>query len=106
MGQVTLTVSGRTYQVACDDGEEAHLRDLAEYVDSKATELAGDGGRRGDIRTLLLASLVIADELSDALKQVEKSGSGPASDDTTNSTDFLNLAAERLEKIAARVQAS
>ena len=110
MGRLTVTVGGRSYDVACGDGEESHLSDLAEYVDSKAGMLAGDGAPRGDARTLLLASLVIADELSDALKQIETQdpAAGPRTGQTgaEESAALLNSAAERLEKIAARIQGS
>ena len=110
MGRLTVTVGGRSYDVACGDGEEPHLSDLAEYVDKKAGILVGDGARRGDARTSLLTSLVIADELSDALKQIEnldpEAASQTVQKGSEESTALLNSAAERLENIAARIQGS
>jgi cell division protein ZapA len=75
MGQVTVPVNGRSYTVSCDDGQEGRIRRLAQYVDAKVGEFVGTVGQVGEARLLLLAALVIADELSDAN---EAAGSGGA----------------------------
>ena len=66
MGQVTVPVNGRSYTISCDDGQEGRIRRLAQYVDAKVGEFVGTVGQVGEARLLLLAALVIADELSDA----------------------------------------
>ena len=71
MGQISVNVNGRSYTVACDDGQEEHVTELATYVDGHVKELAQQSGQVGDARLLLMASLVIADELSDMISRVE-----------------------------------
>lgn len=66
MGQIQVTVNGRTYGIACDDGQEAHVGRLARYIEQKVAGLVQSVGQVGDARLLLMASLVIADELADA----------------------------------------
>jgi cell division protein ZapA len=70
MGQVAVTINGRTYTVQCTDGEEARLVELAGYVRGRADALAAEfqsgGGPIGDDRLLLLTALLLADELWEA----------------------------------------
>lgn len=65
MAQVTISVNGRDYAIACGDGEEAHVADLAQYVDHHASALAGKVGALGETRLLLMTALTIADELGE-----------------------------------------
>jgi cell division protein ZapA len=62
MPLVNVMVNNKAYTIACDDGEEDHLRQLAAIVDGKVRELLGSVGNVGDLRLLLMASLLIADE--------------------------------------------
>jgi cell division protein ZapA len=62
MAEVTLSVGGYSHKVACRDGEEAHLLRLGELVDAKAKEAQLAVGNAGDVRQLLFASLLFADE--------------------------------------------
>ena len=62
MPLVNVMVNGRAYTIACDDGEEEHLRELAAIVDAKVREVLGSVGQVGDTRLLLMAALLIADE--------------------------------------------
>jgi cell division protein ZapA len=70
MGQVAVTINGRTYAVQCADGEEARLAELADYVrrraDALAEEFQSDRGPIGDDRLLVLTALLLADELWEA----------------------------------------
>ena len=70
MAHVTITVHGRPYTVACDDGEEEHLTALAIGLDERVSELAKSVGPVGDARLFLMASLVLADEVSDRSDQI------------------------------------
>ena len=72
MGQVTVPVNGRSFTVSCEDGQETRIRRLAQYVDAKVGEFVADVGQVGEARLLLLAALVIADELSDANDALEQ----------------------------------
>lgn len=64
MSQVTLTVGGRHYRIACADGEEAHVVRLAEAVDAKLQQM-GSNRAPSDAQNLLLAALLLADELEE-----------------------------------------
>ena len=72
MAQVVLEVNGHSYTMQCNDGEEDHLRDLGEMLDSEVAKIKSAVGQVGDIRLLLMAGLVISDNLSDAVKRVEE----------------------------------
>lgn len=71
MARVSVSINGRKYQIACEDGQEAHLSRLGSYVDRRISELVASVGQVGDSQLLVMASLVIADELSDAYSDVE-----------------------------------
>jgi cell division protein ZapA len=62
MATVTITIHGRPYPVACDDGEEAHLQALAETLNARVVELAETVGPVGEARLLLMAGLLLSDE--------------------------------------------
>jgi cell division protein ZapA len=107
MAVVDVVVNGRAYQVACDDGQESHLVDLARYIDRKVADLAKTMGQVGDARLILMASLLIADELSEALDSVdslkrdlEEAQEGGSSDVEVTFTAL----ASRIEDIAARLE--
>jgi cell division protein ZapA len=72
MARVSVPVNGRSFAISCDDGQEARIRRLAQYVDAKIAEFVADVGQAGEARLLLLAALVIADELSDANDALEQ----------------------------------
>src|SRR5678815_2548128 len=108
MPLVNVLVNGRAYTVACDEGEENHVRELGEYLDKRVRELSGSVGQVGDARLLLMAGLVIADELSEALSKLQerdndlhalKSGGGQ-----DRAAQAIEDAASRLEAIAARLE--
>ena len=108
MGQVSITVNNRTYQVACDDGQEAHLSKLGDYVNKRVDQLIASVGQAGESRLLVMVSLLLADELSDIYAQ----SSGSEIEDENNSgrldetSVFLEKLASRLEKIALDVERS
>ena len=70
MAQITVTINGRAYPVACNEGEEAaHRASSARYIDAKVAGFARELGQIGEARLLVLAALVLADELADAQAQ-------------------------------------
>ena len=69
MPLVNVMVNNRAYTIACDEGEEDHLRQLAGHVDNKVKELLGSVGQVGDQRLLLMAALLIADERHEAARR-------------------------------------
>ncbi len=106
MGQITVTVNGFAYQVGCDDGEEQHVATLAEYVDKRVGELAASVGQVGEARLLLLAALLIADDLSELYDRIEASQeSGQISGDGQDPAALDGLA-ERLEAVADKLESA
>ncbi|OFX11961.1 MAG: hypothetical protein A2516_02730 [Alphaproteobacteria bacterium RIFOXYD12_FULL_60_8] len=71
MAQVTLNIQGRSYTIVCDDGQEAHLTRLGRYLDSRAKELTAAIGQVNESLLLVMVSLLVADELSDAYGELE-----------------------------------
>jgi cell division protein ZapA len=70
MGQVTVTLNGRSYRLRCGEGEEQRLFELAEHVRQRIDDLSYEFGHSGDERLLVMASLMIADELWDAKARI------------------------------------
>jgi cell division protein ZapA len=126
MGQVVVKVNGRDFALSCPDGQEPRIRRLAQYVDAKINEFTRTVGQVGEARLVLLAALVIADELSDANDALQQErnrargpGGGPAGgpadgsgDETPGATDEaidaaasgIRGVAQRIEAIAARIE--
>ncbi len=71
MGQVAVTINNRLFTVVCDDGQEEHVTELAQYIDDRVGELSASVGQVGDARLLLMAGLLVADELSETVGRVE-----------------------------------
>jgi len=116
MGQVVVKVNGRDFALNCADGQEPRIRRLAQYVDAKIGEFAKNLGQIGEARLMLLAALVITDELSDANEalQQERNRSGAAGgraggaggEATEAAASGIRAVAERIEAIAARIETS
>jgi cell division protein ZapA len=112
VGQISLTVNGRPFAVTCDDGQEARIRRLGQYVDAKVAEFVGSLGQIGEARLLLLAALVIADELADANEALQSERSGARAAETEAkaavgaAASSVNGLAQRVEAIAARAESS
>jgi cell division protein ZapA len=106
MPTIEVLVNGRRQAVQCGPGEEARLRQLASYVDRRIADLAR-GTPVGDARLLLLATLKIADELSDAFDEIkhlraslEEQGGGSEHE----AAGVLEQAAQQIEAIAAELE--
>ncbi len=119
MSQIAITVNGREYSIVCEDGQERHLTRLAEYIDRRIEELVESVGQIGDARLLLMAALLIADELSDAYAEVatlqgeDHTDAAPELNESKRRSAIEDAAAasmdavsKRLESIAARLEAT
>src|ERR1700712_1978860 len=116
MPLVNVMVNGRAYTIACDDGEEDHLRDLAAIVDAKAREVLGSVGQVGDTRLLLMAALLMADEHHAAVSRLNATSKTASiltsergalesqeQEAESRAANALELAAKQVEDIAARL---
>ena len=101
MPLVNVMVNGRAYTLACDAGEEQHLKELASHVDGKVKELLASIGQTGDQRMLLMAALLIADEVHEARTRAETLEKELA--DIKNARDALDRDRVSSEEAAANV---
>jgi cell division protein ZapA len=72
MGQVSVTLNGRTYRLECGEGEETHLIALAEYLGTHVETMKRKFGQVGDDRLILMASLLVTDELWELRRQMQE----------------------------------
>ncbi len=119
MPQVTVTIAGKAYRMACADGEEAHLASLAAHFDGKIGEMRKAFGEIGDMRLHVMAAITIADELAEARRtiaslQAELEGQrslASAGDERSQIlearvTEGISRAADRIERLAKGLNAS
>ncbi|ADP70842.1 protein of unknown function DUF710 [Rhodomicrobium vannielii ATCC 17100] len=72
MAQVSVVVNGRSFRLACRDGEEPRVQELAGEIDSLISKLKGNAKATQDDRLFLMAALVLADQLSDAQAELQR----------------------------------
>jgi cell division protein ZapA len=115
MGQVSVTLNGRTYRLECGEGEETHLIALAEYLSSHVDTMKRKFGQVGDDRLILMASLLVTDELWELRRQMQELKSSLAearrdrsiSDQSAKSVQSdlaqkVSAVADRLERLNER----
>jgi len=116
MAEVNVTINGKQYRLACGEGEEQHLVSLAQDIDGRIDQLKTGFGEVGDMRLLLMASLTIADELSEAQRQLRgmeaevgslKEARSAISERLHSAQDQIArtiiMAAERVERLNQRI---
>jgi cell division protein ZapA len=104
MAIVNVEVNGRSHQVGCEDGQEAHVMALGRQFDGLVRQVAAEVGQVGDVRLLLLAALTQADEMSETNKRLSETQAALA----RLTTDYRALerrAALALDDAARRVEA-
>lgn len=104
MAEVTVKISGRSYQILCDDGEEARVAALGRRIDDEAKALAGAGGQVTEARLLLMSALMLADKLDEAeeaLKSAPPPGALFSEMDEAEARAAIDAAAARLEALSA-----
>lgn len=107
MAEVSLSINDRQYSVACDDGQEAHLRTLAAHIDEHVRDLVTSIGQVGEPRLLVMASLLVADELADAYARIAtlEDGQGVAAAPVSQASGADVVAAEAMTNCASRLEA-
>lgn len=101
MAEIDIEIAGRRYKVACRDGEEQNLRHAAEMVDAKSREALAGLGALSESRTLLFASLLLADQLIEKRGVATPLPTMPPDPQVVRRVDAL---AERLEHLAANLE--
>ncbi|XSG83433.1 MAG: cell division protein ZapA [Methyloligella sp. ZOD6] len=115
MGQVSVTLNGRTYRLECNNGEEAHLIALSEHLASHIESMKRKFGQIGDDRLILMAALMVTDELWDMRRAANElkaelvdalngePGAAPSREVEQELADAIGAAADRLETLRQRI---
>jgi cell division protein ZapA len=116
MSQVNVTINGRQFRMACEDGQEGHLMNLARDLDGRIEGLRSKFGEIGDTRLTVMAALTVADELAEkdnrilALERevadLQEARAAAADRDVAVQTAIvgaLNAAAERVEGVVRKL---
>jgi cell division protein ZapA len=110
MAQVNVTIGGRTYRMACDDGQEEHLMKLARELDQRISHLREAFGEVGDTRLTVMAAITISDELSETKRRIraletEIEGLKEARVASVERVDQIErMSAQGLERAAERIE--
>jgi cell division protein ZapA len=117
MSQVSVTINSRQFRMACEDGQEGHLMNLARDLDIRIEGLRAKFGEIGDTRLTVMAALTIADSLAETAARIKRLEDELAAlqnarlealnlDKATRAaiTSALNAAAERIESITAKLK--
>jgi cell division protein ZapA len=119
MSQVSVTINGRQFRMACEDGQEGHLMNLARDLDVRIEGLRKKFGEIGDTRLTVMAALTLADALAETGQRIKRLEDEVASLQASraNSADHarnaqtavaaaLSAAAERLDMITKKLNGS
>jgi cell division protein ZapA len=114
MPEVAVNVNGRAYRVACGPGEEERLAKLAFSLDKRVQGFVRSFGQVGEAQLLLLAALMLEDEVTDAvaergqldrrLREIEEAAGGASQRQDAEAAAILDALALRIETIAARLE--
>jgi cell division protein ZapA len=119
MSQITVTINGRQFRMACEDGQETHLSRLAQELDQRIAKLREKFGEIGDTRLTVMAALTVADELGEMTGRLRRLEDElmTVQEAQVASTDrhqagqaaaaaLLNAAAERIESVTKKLNAT
>jgi cell division protein ZapA len=111
MAQVNVTINGKIYRMACDDGEEDHLATLAERLNRSIEQLRARFGEIGDQRLTVMAAITLADQQAESERRLVESEAERAAHEQARHEDAARLAAaeaglaQALDALAERVEA-
>jgi cell division protein ZapA len=117
MAQVSVSIDGKVYRMACDEGQEQHLEDLATRFDRYVTHLKSSFGEIGDNRLIVMAGIMVMDELTEqqkklkgleseveTLRKTRDEALSKADRNDVALTTVLGEVTERIEKLAIKIQ--
>ena len=102
MAQVTVKINGYAYNVGCEDGQESHLLAMAAQVEARVEGIKALGGVSGEARFLVLAALLMADELHDTKAELDALRAGGAR--TARPVRAEGELGKRMSKLAQRAE--
>ena len=117
MAKVSISVNGRRYALGCEDGEEERLARLGQKLDDRVNSMADQFGQIGDLRLMVIAGITMLDELEDMntavdtevdkrvldLRKKNEEALRASQVSDTKATESLLQAAERIERLAAKL---
>ena len=117
MAKVSININGRKYALGCEDGEEERLMRLGQKLDDRVNNMADQFGQIGDLRLMVMAGITMLDELEEMngavdaevdkrvvdLRQESAMALKAATQSKSEATDSLLSAAERIERLAAKL---
>lgn len=103
MAQVTITINSREYAVACEDGQEVRIFQLARVLDEKAKLLTQGGGQINENMLLAMVGLLLADELSELKKNGEKAAPAPEAVDNKRLLEIDTSVAESIKSLVSEI---
>ncbi len=105
MAQVTLRINGYAYTIGCKDGEEQHLESMGAEVSRRIEGVRAAAGQSGEARMLVMAALLMADDIFDLRNRLQAAEAEPAAAKGDPKLGHkLNLMAQRAEEIAASLE--
>lgn len=110
MPTVSLTINGRNYSIACDDGQERRVMELGHFVDKRLREIARGAGAVSEQHLMVLTSILMADELFELREQAETAEQAPASFPQAAANDEQNAEreahmADMISTLAKKIEA-
>ena len=121
MAEVNLMIDGRSYGIACDDGQERRVQQLGSYIEQRLQEISAGSGANSKAQLMVLTSLLLADEVFDLRDTLDRTANnntvaaapqepapvyyqGLTPDDEQAITSSISKLAARVEKLTARVK--
>ncbi|MEA2743497.1 MAG: cell division protein ZapA [Acetobacteraceae bacterium] len=100
MAQVTLRINGYAYTLGCQDGEESHLEAMGAEVSNRIDGVRTTSGPSGEARMLVMAALLMADDIFDLRLKLQEAQSGGEAKTDPKLGRKLSRMARRAEEIA------
>ncbi len=113
MAEISITINGRNYGIACDDGQEKRVQELARYVDARLREIARAGAASNESHLLVLTAIILSDEISDLKSQGAAMARQPqhaalgvkmSDEEEEEIVSAIDLLAARIDQIAGNLQ--
>jgi cell division protein ZapA len=109
MAEISITINGRNYGIACDDGQERRVLELARYVDGRLREIARAGAASNESHLLVLTAIILADEIADMKATGNRIPAAPvgvqmSEDEEEAIISAIDLLAARIDTIAGNLQ--
>ncbi|MFT3966654.1 MAG: cell division protein ZapA [Sphingobium sp.] len=101
MAEVNITIAGRSYALHCRDGDEARLHQLSRLIADRVDKVKAGSPGLTEVRQFLFAALLLADDLSDAMAELQRRQDAPPATPSVND----NAAVQALESLAERLEA-